>query len=91
MENLTHQLQRKVSLKNAKIWEYVVVGEMSGRRNVLLRKCPVGELSGQGYVRWGVVRRVNVSRGSVLKEESVGELSGRETVLQSCSGMKENL
>ena len=64
---------------------------MSGRRNVLLRKCPVGELSGQRYVRWGGVRRVNVSRGSVLKEESVGELSGRETVLQSCSGMKENL
>ena len=75
MENLTHQLQRKVSLKNAKILENVVLGEMSG----------------QGYVRWGGVRRVNVSRGSVLKEESVGELSGRETVLQSCSGMKENL
>ena len=60
-----------------------MVGEMSVRGNVLVGKCPVGEVSfGELSVR-GNVRRGSVSRGFVLWEESVGEVSGRETVLQS--------
>ena len=55
-----------------------MVGEMSVRGNVLVGKCPVGEVSfGELSVR-GNVRRGSVSRGFVLGEESVGEVSGRE-------------
>ena len=54
-----------------------MVEEMSVRGNVLVGKCPVGEVSfGELSVR-GNVRRGSVSRGFVL-----GEVSGRETVLQ---------
>ena len=55
-----------------------MVGEMPVRGNVLVGKCPVGEVFfGELSVRG------NVCRGFVLGEVSVGEVSGRETVLQS--------
>ena len=77
-------------LENAKIWKYVMVGEMSGQGNVLVGKCPVGEVSVGEVSSWGSVCWGSVSRGSVLKKVSVGELSRQETVLQSvsliCSG-----
>ena len=65
-----------------------MVGEMSVRGNVLVAKCPVGEvsvgeLSVRGNVCQGSVRRGSISRGFVLGEVSVGEVSGRQTVLQS--------
>ena len=55
-----------------------MVGKVSVRGNVLVGKCPVGEVFfGELSVRENV-RRGSVSRGFVL-----GEVSGRETVLQS--------
>ena len=50
-----------------------MVGEMSVRGNVLVGKCPAGE------VPFGEVS----GRGIVLGEVSVGEVSCRGTVLQS--------
>ena len=79
---------KKASLRNAEIWKYVMVGEMSVRVNVLVGKCQVGpvsfgELSVRENVRRGSVHRGTVSRGFLLGELSVWEVSGQETVLQS--------
>ena len=52
-----------------------MVMEMSGRRNALVGKCLVGEVSvGE------VSGRGNVNPGSVLGEVSVGEMSSRGNV-----------
>ena len=48
-----------------------MVGEMSVRGNVLVGKCPVGEVSGRGIVGKcpsGIFHRGSVSRGSVRLE-----------------------
>ena len=55
--------KKKISLKH-------VVREMYGRGNVLVGKCPSGEMSSQGSVGWK-----SVSRGIVPREVSFGELS----------------
>ena len=60
-----------------------MVGEMSGRGNGLVRKCPIGKASVGKCPVGELSGRGSVSRGSVLGEVSVGELSSRETVLQS--------
>ena len=67
-KNLKHFFKKSTSLKR-------IVREMSGRENVLLEKCPIGELSGRGVVRSGkclsgICPRGSVSRGTVQSGNS---------------------